>query len=147
MTTKFLNWGNAIVLLFVLFAGFIGTMMYFMTAQKVDLVRNDYYQTELAFQKQIEKVNNTANLKSKISINYLATQQTVDITFPTNVMKGEVKFFRPSDLNLDVVHTLSNLNDPSIKLPTNKLEKGLWKVQVSWHDGTNEYFSEQEIII
>jgi nitrogen fixation protein FixH len=142
-----LNWGYSIIVVFVLFAGFIGTMVYFMTAEKIDLVREDYYQKELEFQKQIKKSSNTANLKTKVAMTYLPESNELNIFFPTRVVNGEVKFFRPSDKKMDVDIPLKSLKENPLHLSTQKLNKGYWKVQVIWTDGTKEYFSEQELFI
>jgi hypothetical protein len=61
------NWGGAIVLSFVVFAGFIGTMVYRMISQRVDLVADNYYQEEV-YQKQIERIQHTSLLKQKSSM-------------------------------------------------------------------------------
>ena len=83
---------------FVLFAGCIGTMFYLKTVEKIDLVREDYYQKELEFQTQIKKLSNTVNLKTKIIMTYLPESSELNIVFPTRVINGEVKFFRPRSI-------------------------------------------------
>jgi nitrogen fixation protein FixH len=142
-----LNWGYSITVVFVFFAGFIGTMVYLMTSEKIDLVREDYYQKELDFQKQIQQSSNTANLKTKVAMTYLPESEELNIFFPTPVVNGEVKFFRPSDKKMDVDIPLKSLRESLLHLSTQKLKKGYWKVQVTWTDGVREYFSEQELFI
>jgi nitrogen fixation protein FixH len=142
-----LNWNYSIIIVFVLFAGFILTMVYFMTSEKIDLVREDYYQKELEFQKQIKKSSNTANLKTKVAMTYLPESEQLNIFFPTRVVNGEVKFFRPSDKRMDVDIPLKSLPENPLHLSTQKLHKGYWKVQVTWTDGVREYFNEQELFI
>ncbi len=145
--TKTWNWGNAIVLTFILFAGFIGTMVYRMTAQKVDLVAEDYYQREEAYQQQIEKIKNTSRFNPKNIMTYSATEHTVRIALPTYIKKGEVTFFRPSDKNLDFTIPVAAQSNSLLKIPTDKLPKGLWRVQATWTDGRDEYYLEDEIMI
>lgn len=142
-----LNWGYSIMIVFVFFAGFIGTMVYFMTSEKIDLVREDYYQKELEFQKQIKKSSNTANLKTKVAMTYLPESEELSIFFPTRVVNGEVKFFRPSDKKMDVDIPLKSLQENPLHLSIQKLNKGYWKVQITWSDGWKQYFSEQELFI
>ncbi len=142
-----LNWGNSIVLVFIIFASFIGIMVYKMNNEKIELVRADYYQKELDFQKQIEIIKNTNNLKKKIAMTYLPEQNRLNIVFPTKVQSGEVKFFRPSDQALDTKVSLISLKEGLVHLSTQMLKKGFWKVQISWTDGKQEYFSEQELFI
>jgi hypothetical protein len=39
-----------------------GTMIYQMCRQRIDLVRDDYYQTEIAYQQQIDRIVHTSQL-------------------------------------------------------------------------------------
>ncbi len=142
-----LNWGYSIIIVLIVFGGFIGTMVYFMTAEKIDLVREDYYQKELEFQTQIQKANNTAKLKTKIAMTYLPETEELNVFFPTKFVKGEVKFFRPSDKKMDIAIPLTSLHSNPLHLSTHQLHKGYWKVQITWTDGSKEYFSEQELFI
>jgi hypothetical protein len=83
-----INWGGAIVLSFVVFAGFIGTMVYRMISQRVDLVADNYYQQEEVYQKQIERIQHTSLLKQKSSMTYSVPDQIIRIALPTSVKKG-----------------------------------------------------------
>ena len=48
-----MNWGKSIILAFVVFTSFVGVLAYKMATAKVDLVRPNYYQTELDYQKSM----------------------------------------------------------------------------------------------
>jgi len=60
-----MNIGKWIVVAFVLFAAFIGTLVVVCVRQDVSLVSRDYYRQELAYQNQIQRLNNTAALLEK----------------------------------------------------------------------------------
>ena len=140
-----MNWGKSIILSFVVFASFIGTMVYKMATTKVDLVNKDYYQKELNYQEQINKRHNSSNFNTQKIMTYSSENQTLRIGFPTHVSKGSITFFRPSDKRLDFTVPVpkSSIFDYS----TEKLEKGKWKVQATWTDGIREYYLEDEIDI
>ena len=53
-----LSWANSIILSFVLFMAFIGYLVHGTFQQNIDLVAEDYYQQEVAFQNVIDKSNN-----------------------------------------------------------------------------------------
>lgn len=57
--------GHWIVVSFVLFAAFIGTLVAVCLREDISLVTKDYYQEELAYQDQIQRLNNVAELKEK----------------------------------------------------------------------------------
>ncbi|WP_026995041.1 FixH family protein [Flectobacillus major] len=141
------NWGGGIVLTFILFAGFIGTMVYRMVSQRVDLVADNYYQQEVVYQQQIERIKNTSRLNQKNIMTYSETNNTVRIALPTYIQKGEVTFFRPSDKNLDFSVPVTSQSNSLLTIPTNNLKKGLWKVQATWTDGREEYYLEDEIMV
>ncbi|MGA0558336.1 FixH family protein [Larkinella sp. VNQ87] len=142
-----MNWGKSIVVVFVLFAGFIGTLVFLMSRQQVDLVREDYYQNEVAYQQHIDRVSRTAKLGNAFAIQYQPDQQQLLLTLPVSLKTGEAKLYRPSDRKQDAVVRLQPNGEHRQTIPTAKLAKGYWKVQLTWSDGQQDYFSEQPLTI
>lgn len=135
-----MNWGKSIVLVFIVFAGFIGTMVYTMIRQRVDLVRDDYYQDEMTYQKQIDRVSRTARLSTEPALVIDTDSQALNLRLPTGWSAGKLTFYRPSD----------RLQDRTIRLVTNQqavstkgLTRGLWRAQLSWSVGGEDYYYEQ----
>ncbi|GAB3269635.1 FixH family protein [Larkinella harenae] len=141
-----MNWGKSIVLVFVVFAGFIGSLVFLMTRQRVDLVRDDYYQTEMAYQLQIERAARTARLGSSFDLTYDADHQQIAFAFPDSVQSGKVSLYRPSDRRQDTFVSL-NPKQERQTISTAKLAKGYWKIQFSWSDGRQDYFTEKPLYI
>ena len=134
-----MNWGKSIVLVFIVFAGFIGSMVYLMVRQRVDLVREDYYQDEIAYQKQIDRVARTARLSNEPALIVDSERQEVALNLPANWSAGKLTFYRPSN----------GLQDRTIQLVRNQqavstsgLAKGLWRAQLSWSVGDKDYYYE-----
>jgi len=142
-----MNWGKSIVLVFILFAGFIGSMVFWMSRQRVDLVRDDYYQDELAYQQQIHRLSNTARLSNPFDMTYEPSRQQVAFVLPQSLRKGEITFYRPADRQQDFRLTIPADHGNRQLVSTARLAKGYWKVQFAWNDGTREFFSEQELFI
>jgi len=140
-----MNWGKSIILCFILFASFIGTMAYKMATAKVDLVNKDYYKNEINYQDQINKRKNLSNFNAGNIMTYSSDNQTLRIGFPTKVNNGVITFFRPSDKRLDF--TVPVKKEPVFNYSTEKLEKGKWKVQATWTDGIREYYLEDEFVV
>ena len=141
-----MNWGKAIILTFVLFAGFIGTMVFLMTRQQIDLVTENYYQDEIAFQQQIDRVNN-ARRNPSATMTYQPDTQQVVLVLPTTLQKGEITFYRPSDRRQDFRVKIPAEHSTRQVIPTHTLAKGNWRVQFTWTDGRLEYFKEAQIFI
>ncbi len=140
-----MNWGKSIIVVFILFNGFVGYLAYKMATSKVDLVRPNYYQTELEYQKQIDKIKNSKQFKPKDIMNYSIENEEFIMNFPHQVKSGEVNFYRSSDNNLDLKFPIKNTK--TFKYSTQDLKAGHWKVFANWTDGTLDYFVENEIII
>jgi hypothetical protein len=139
-----MSWRKAIPLVFVFFAGFICTMVFRMSRQHVDLVRDDYYQDEITYQQHIDRVNN-ARQNASINITYRAAQQQVVFSLPDSLQKGEITFYRPADREQDFHIRIPAGHTTQQVIPTNSLAKGYWRVQFSWSDGQREYYTEEQI--
>ncbi|GAB3799606.1 hypothetical protein GCM10028819_23310 [Spirosoma humi] len=147
-----MNWGKAIPLFFILFAGFIGTMVFRMSRQRVDLVRDDYYQDELSYQQHIDQVSNARNTgpdqsNSSVTMTYQSHQQQVVFALPDSLRKGQILFYRPADRRQDF--QVPMLAGPATRqvISTKKLSKGHWRVQFSWSDGRRDYYKEEQLFI
>ncbi|UFH55936.1 FixH family protein [Spirosoma sp. KNUC1025] len=141
-----MNWGKSIVLVFVVFAGFIGTLVYRMTRQRVDLVSENYYQNELEFQQHINRVSN-ARHNSSATITYQANQQQVVFALPNSLQKGEIIFYRPGDRQQDFRVSIPAEHPAQQVVSTSSLAKGNWRVQFTWSDGQREYYKEEQIFL
>lgn len=117
--------------------------------QDINLVTEDYYEKEIQYESQIERMKNTQALTRQPEIKLVNKTSTLELTFPNDIIpeSGSLLFFRPSNADLDQEVPLS-LNDEGkqfiqIKYP----EKGYWKAQLTWKSNQKEYFKEQVIIL
>ena len=148
MKKKF-NWGVAVTVAFVLFAGAILTVLYIALNTKVDLVSDNYYEKELKYQDHIDVVRNSESLEKNIVCTF--SPSAVHVGFPRLVnadeYSGSILFFRPSDKSVDF-ETPVKLDTSYVQsIPTDKMLKGLWRMQVSWKAGSKEYYFEQPVMI
>lgn len=141
-----MNWGKAIVLVFVLFAGFIGTMVIRMSRQTIDLVRDDYYQDEMAYQQQIDRVANARTLNPATYIQYQTGSQQVKLRLPDSLQHGTLTLYCPADRKQDIRLPLTSATQVITLVPMQKRQRGLWRAQLAWFDGKREYYTERELI-
>ena len=141
-----MNWGKAIVLTFIVFAGFIGLMIYRMCRERVDLVRDDYYQTEIAYQQQIDRIANTQK-SVPIAMIYLSLAQQYTVSLPGTLRRGELHFYRPADSQLDFVVRIPASHTSRQTVSTAKLARGPWRVQFTWSDGQRDYYTEENLML
>ncbi|WP_274474538.1 FixH family protein [Mangrovimonas aestuarii] len=146
-----MNWGTGIVLAFVAFIGFIMYLVVAMSTNKKydhDLVTEEYYKEELAFQNQIDKERNSKQLKENIS--WKKTKQGLTITFPKELnpefISGKVFLYRPSNKVLDFETTISlSKSSHLLLIPGENLLDGRWNITVDWQYKNIEYIYKASI--
>src|SRR5687767_1148383 len=96
-----MNIGKWIVVVFIIFAAFIAVLITICVYQDISLVSKDYYREELAYQSQIQRLNNTASLSEKPMISVV--DQKLKLSFQTfdKVENGVLKLFCPSNREMD----------------------------------------------
>lgn len=143
-----MNWGKWIVLSFVLFAGFIGTLVSVCIRQDVNLVSKDYYKEELQYESQLQRIKNVSLLQSKPAIKVLE-KGFIQISFDRfgEMEKGDLKLFRPSDPANDKKFNLTNTTNLTQEFPTDGLNPGMYRAKMQWTMNGKEFYFEEVIII
>lgn len=141
-----MNWGKSIILAFVLFAGFIATLVTVCVRQDVSLVTKDYYQEELAYQQQMDRMAQTSKLAQQpvlsVEQGYLLK---VDYANLSAVDEGTLELFRPSDAALDRHFKLRKTDDTALFFSTSGMEKGMYRARLRWMMDGKEFYLEQVI--
>jgi len=137
-------WPYAILLYFVIFIGALVVWIVFAIHNDPQLVRKDYYEQELSFQRQIEQERRGAN--ADLTIVYDHQTQLLAVALPHDAEKGSIYLYRPSNAKLDREMTLS-LAEGGDKIDVRGFEIGLWKVRLTWTAGGMEYLRETTIVL
>jgi hypothetical protein len=140
-----MNWGKSIILAFVLFAVFIGVLVFVCVRQDINLVSKDYYQEELAYQQQIDRLNNTRGLEAKPVMNVRGNVLEIQFNQFGNMEQGELKLFRPSDVRFDKLFTLQSSAETLQRLDVSALPRGMYRAKMKWSMKGKEYFFEDVI--
>lgn len=144
------NWGKGIVVAIIAFMGFILYLVITMTTDKNfshDLVTEDYYAKEMAYQNEINAETNTNNLKEKIISKKVANGWL--ISFPKELnyqyIKGTLFLYRPSNQKLDF-ETKINLSSNDLLLPNTNLIDGRWNIIIDFTYHGKSYMYKEEIM-
>ena len=123
-----MNWGKSIVLSFILFAAFIGTLVTVCVRQDISLVSKDYYKEELQYENQLTRLKNVSQLSSKPVIKVLENK-TIQITFDrfNDMENGELRLFRPSDSSKDKKYSIVPTSNATQEFPTTDLTPGMYR--------------------
>ena len=139
-----MNWGYRIALLYTGFAVFMLTMVSLTFQYKVNLVAKDYYKQEMAYQDEIDKMNNVNQMTIKPEIKYNAETQMLDLHIATTKAEGEIHFFRPADSQEDFKLPLL-LQNQLQSIPCQEMPKGLWRLKINWQSEGKSYYIEEKI--
>ncbi|MBE2189647.1 MAG: FixH family protein [Desulfobulbaceae bacterium] len=141
------NWAFAVTAFYITFVVLLVSLVVYVSQDKVDLVVENYYDHDLVFQKQIDKVMRTKALKEQIIISNI--ENKVVLKYPDSLnypISGSILMFRPDNSKLDVKIPIQP-NDEMIQIiNTESFNKGLWKVKVDWSMNDTSYYNEEIII-
>ncbi len=144
-----ISWGVRVTVLYLAFMAMILFLVFRTMNEKVDLVTDDYYQNELKFQQQIDRQNESATLNVQPAVKM--NGRNVELAFPDSIAKknisGTVKFYRPSDSSRDFSTALAVSSAGTQLVPAEKLEKGIYQVQLTWNADGKKYYNELSIYI
>ena len=143
-----MNWGNRLLIVFGLFALFIGFLVYKCFNTKFDLVSKDYYKDELRYQEKIDGKNNAAEI-SALQINQNSDSVTVVFPVEQKGMKadGEIYFYCPTNENRDKHFPLAIDAEGKQTINKKELGKGLFNLKITWNAGAKKFFYEKDIKI
>lgn len=138
-----MNPGKWIVVVFILFVAFIGTLVTVCMREDISLVAKDYYNQELVYQEQISRMNNAAALTEKPIIT--VTQDFIRITFDSLsfVEHGKLDLFCPSDSKMDRSFQFSQRDDQQFTYALSNLKPGMYRVKLLWSMADKDYYLEE----
>lgn len=142
-----MNFGNWIVVAFILFAVFIGTLVTVCVREDVNLVSKDYYQQELLYQDQIQRLNNTSNLAEKPELKVVGQRLQVAFSQWDNIDNGELKLFCPSNPKMDRNFPLIPSDDRVQSFQVETLQKGMYRAKLTWKMNGKEFYVEEVVYI
>lgn len=143
-------WPIAIACYFVLFFAGLVTFIVYASRNHTDLVRPDYYEQEIRFQDQIERVQRTRAIEQPVTVSYDPAQKCITVQLPSahaSQAGGRIHLYRPSDARLDREITLATDASGMQRLDAADLRAGLWKVRVEWTVGGAEYFVDRPVVV
>lgn len=143
-------WPIAIVVVFIVFALFIGIFIAWASHQREDLVAANYYENEVRYQQRLDRMNQTQPLAAEVTVSYDDTQRSIVINLPVAQARqaaGSIHLYRPSDARLDREVPLAVNADGVQRLEAKELRAGLWKVRLQWSASGKDYFAERMVLV
>lgn len=145
-----INWGTAIVMAFIAFIAFILYFVFIASTDsraEHDLVTEEYYKQELAYQEEIDAQSNAYKLRTPIKV--IKGEQGLEITLPKEMnsknTKGLMSLYRPSDKQLDFDLPLS-WSDSHLLIPDKRLLDGRWDIKIYWEYQGKAFLHKESIV-
>ncbi|WP_339698715.1 FixH family protein [uncultured Roseivirga sp.] len=146
-----MNWGIKIVISFVCFVGLLVTLVYVSVSTDFYLVADNYYEQELAYESQIQRIKNVNGLAEKPDFKLVRSERKAELRFPLSVMKameeGKISFFRSANARLDKEFDLVFDETGLQTFDMKSLASGAWKVKIEWKSKGTEYYQELNIVL
>ncbi|TNF23874.1 MAG: hypothetical protein EP314_08680 [Bacteroidetes bacterium] len=139
-----MGWGTRIALFYGSFVVFILFMVYMAVQQDFDLVADNYYEQEIAYQERIDQMNNANSDGQKVTIT--KGDDGYQLAFSKKAEEVKVHFFRPSDDTKDVLLEEAAV-ESVLAVPSSQLIAGKYLVKVEWKSNGKTYFQEDDLFV
>jgi len=143
------SWGAGVVAAFAVFVCLVLVMVAVSMTREVDLVTEGYYDHAIDYGVRITTLQRTAQLNNRLQVNL--GEHVLMVRFPEDMptveLSGTITLYRPSNLLRDFTVPVSVDSTLSQRISTSQLDRGLWRVQVSWRADGIDYYSEQQVML
>ncbi|MBH2005613.1 MAG: FixH family protein [Sphingobacteriia bacterium] len=144
-----MGWGTRIIIAYVAGVCFILFFVVKSMMLNTEMVEEDYYSKELAYNTYIESVANAGSLAQPIAItdNDGQVEVSIDSVTAGSLSKGQVHFYNPASEKADKKLTLNPSASGRYFFDKSSFVKGKYIVRVSFELNAKPYFTEQVIFI
>ena len=143
------SWGQGIFLVMTGFAVMMATFLFRAYHAQEDLVAENYYEQEIRYQQQIDKLDNVQRLGGDPALDLIGDELVVSFpdVFNGRSITGELYLQRPSDARADERISFSLKNGDRLHVPVSDRMKGLYKVQLEWSAGEENFLANERIYL
>lgn len=142
-------WPLGIFIAFVIFISGTATLIVVACMHRTDLVSTNYYEEEIRYQGQMDRLERAKQLNEKVSVTYDAGRNLITVSLPPEHARqaatGGIQLYRPSAAGLDQRLKLQLDANGLQTIDAARLRAGLWKVKVFWTVGGEEYFIDEKV--
>lgn len=140
-----MNWGAKIFITLVIFIVVaVGTGIYMVSQDHDTLIEDNYYEKGINYDSTYNQKTNVQELEAEPIIS--AKDNYLEIVFTESGNKGILNLQRTSDSSLDQQIPFST-EDSVLKLSTDNLSSGEWKIRISWEHNNTPFLFEKNIFI
>lgn len=144
-----MNWGHKIAIVIVIFLVGMVSMVYFALQQTNEMIDDQYYQKEMAYQQVIDAQQNLQD----ISDDNLVSQTMYEMVFtlPTGTYekleKGNIELIRNDSKSKDVQLAIVPNGSNRRVIAKSTLSKGIYKARIRWTSDKKEFYKEESVYV
>ncbi|MFI5187259.1 MAG: FixH family protein [Chitinophagales bacterium] len=144
-----MNWGQKLVLVFIVFAAGMSYLAYRCFHVNTDLVTTEYYKDELHYQDVINGAKSANALSSKIQI--IQQKELVTVQLPGEMknekVSGNIWFYCAADAKKDRHIPIELNTNASQQIDRKIFMPGIYTVKFDWNSNNKHYYSEEPFTI
>jgi hypothetical protein len=103
------------------------------------------YERGLEYERRIRAMERTAELAERVDIT--STPDVITVRCPGRPVTGDITLYRPSNRSRDLTVAANPDSAGCQRIPVAGLDRGLWRVRVSWIVSDREFFEEQPVML
>jgi hypothetical protein len=144
-----MNWGHKIALIYGLFMAFMIGMLFLSRKYDHELVTEDYYAEELAYQQKIDAGKNLAEADFQLEVKLVDGKLRLLFNeLPsTTHLKGEVTLYKPDNRNLDETLPLVFEGGTHRMDIATAGKSGRYKVKVAFELEGKSFYKEKDLVL
>ena len=143
------NFGHGVIVVLSLFALMLGWFMVRAIANAEELVTENYYEKELLFQQDLDKLERAAAHGEAVRME--VKDQQLRITFPAalrgKAISATLEMMRPSDARADQRMELQATTEGALAIPVADWMRGRYRARLEWRVDGSEHLSEQHVTV
>ncbi|MBL7744559.1 MAG: FixH family protein [Chitinophagaceae bacterium] len=144
-----MNWGNKLLVTFIVFGAGMSFLVYRSMNTNYELVDKEYYKNELRYQEVIDGVNRANALSDVVKLTQ--TSAGIALQLPAEMkgqrVSGTVHFYCDYDARNDRKFGLSTDTNGMQVLDDKLVASGSYLVKISWKAGDKDYYTEKPLTI
>ena len=144
-----MNWGNRLLLAFIVFAAGMALLVYKALNTDYELVEKDYYKQELRYQQVIDGKSQAGNLSKPLE--FVRDDKGITLQLPPEMKAasptGEIYFYCANNSRNDRKFKLNTDSSGQQFFEYSAIPSGSYLAKLSWAAGGKSYYAEKDILI
>lgn len=144
-----MNWGNRLLLVFIVFGLGMSYLAYRAMNTDFELVESDYYKQELSYQQVIDGTAKANKLSSAIQL--VQSGDGIVLQLPAEMnnkkIEGDIWFYCAYDSKKDRKLSIETDTNGKQLLKESVVEPGNYTVKINWKDDQNKYYTEKFLTV